>query len=143
MRTLVATFVVPVVGVCGIVLPMSRTDFADTGAISLLVLFQYLFWLAITIVVVIPLRAMWRRWDFMRLWVAAVIGAGLGCGSIAAFAFANNFVPAPWHQSMLATDYARPALILGLTGAVAGCVFWLIARSEMRPNNRLEPQRHE
>jgi len=144
MRTLTATLVVPIVITIGILLPSmfsSRTEFEDVASLVFTLLFQYLFSLAFTAAVVVPLRLIWRCWDFMRGWVATVMGAALGSGMAAAFGFAYTHTPIFSSRPIHAWGYARLTSMLSLTGAAAGLVFWLIAKAEMRPNTSLERTR--
>ena len=141
MRTLTATLVVPVVVVCGFLLASafgSTEQFEDFGTLVFALIIQYFFFLAFTCAAVVPLRLFWRRWDFMRAWVAVVIGAVLGGGMMIAFGFAYSRVPAFSSQPIPSAEYARAILILAVIGAAAGYIFWLIAHPEMRPNKSLE-----
>jgi MFS family permease len=144
MRTLTATFVVPVVVVCGLLLaaalgPNKQSE--DLASLVVAAIFQYLFVLAFTGAVVVILRLFWQRWDFMRGWLSAAIGAALGCGVMIAFGIAYSSVPAFASQPIPLAGFARATLILGITGAVSGLVFWRIAHAEMRPNKSLERTR--
>jgi hypothetical protein len=141
MRTVIATFVAPLVVVSGIVLPMlfsPRKEFDGLGSVIFMVFFQYLFTLVLTIGVVVPLGYLWRRWDFMRGWVAALIGFSIGCGAAGAFSFTYAQIPIFSSQRIPPVAYAKLFSVLGVIGAVAGIVFWLIAKLEMRPNKSLE-----
>jgi hypothetical protein len=144
MRTVIATFVVPAVVVLGMLLSAIFTSaklFADVASAAFVVMVQYLFVLAFTVAVVVPLRFAWLRWDFMRGWVTVVIGAGLGCVLACAFSYAYSRTPIFSPQPIPVAGYARLTLVLCLIGAAAGLVFWLIAKSEMRPNTSLERTR--
>jgi len=146
MRTVIATFVVPIVVVGGVLLPSlfgSRRSFDGPQAVVFTVVFQYLFVLAFTSVVVLVLRYFWRRWDFMRGWVATAIGLGIGCGVAAAFILTYPNIPMFASEHFPLGAYARVLLILGVTGALAGILFWLIAKAEMRPNKSLERAREK
>ncbi len=144
MRTLTAIFVVPVIVVCGTLLPFafdSAKHFEDFPSLVHTVVYQYLFDLVFIAAIVVLLRPLWRRWDFMRGWVASATGAMLGCGAMIVFAFAYSRVPEFSSQPITSAGYARGIMTFGITGAVAGYIFWLIADMEMRPNNRIERSR--
>jgi hypothetical protein len=144
MRTVIATFVVPIVIVAGILLPplfSSRRAFDGADAVVFSAVFHYLLALAFTGAVVLVLRYFWRRWDFMRSWVAAAIGLGVGCGVAAAFIITYSNIPMFASARSPLAAYPRVFLLLGVTGAATGMLFWLIAKSEMRPNTSLERTR--
>jgi len=144
MRTLIATLVVPIVVVCGLLLPAafdSRNEFEDPASAVFAVAFQYFFVLAFTVAVVVPLRFLWRRWDFMRAWVAILIGSVLGCGVMVTFAVVYAHIPLLASQPIAPSGLARGISILAVTGAIAGLVFWRIAKAEMRPDTSLERTR--
>jgi hypothetical protein len=144
MRTLIATLVVPLVVICGFLLAGAFSPgrmFEDFASAVLTVVVQYVFFLAFTGAVVVLLRLLWRRWDFMRGWVATAIGTAIGSGVMITFGIMYSSVPAFSSRPIPWAGYARGVLILGITGAVAGYIFWLIANSEMRPNKSLERTR--
>jgi hypothetical protein len=144
MRTVIATFTVPIVVVCGVLLPSlfgSRKAFDGLDAVVFTVVFQYLFALVFTAVVVLALRFFWRRWDFMRGWVAATIGLGIGWAVATTFILTYPSIPMFASERFPLEAYARVFLILGITGALAGILFWYIANAEMRPNTSLERTR--
>jgi hypothetical protein len=144
MRTVIATFLVPIVVVGGVLLPSllgSRRAFDGPDAVVFTVVSQYLFALAFTVVVVLVLRYFWKRWDFMRGWVATAIGLGIGWAVATAFILTYPNIPMFASGYFPLAAYARVFLILGITGALAGVLFWLIAKAEMRPNTSFERTR--
>ncbi len=144
MRTLIATLVVPVVVVSGLLLatalgPNKQSE--DFASLVVAAIFQYLFVLAFTGAVVVFLRLFWQRWDFMRGWLSTAIGAALGCGVMIVFGIAYSSVPAFASQPIPLAGFTRATLILSITGAIAGFTFWRIAHAEMRPNKSRERTR--
>ena len=126
--------------VAGFVLALllgSRDTFEGPDAVLMMVFVQYVFLLALTICVVVPLRFMWRRWDFMRAWGAGMIGFGIGVLLVAFAGILMVRIP------ILAVDHVplRAFIKVGLLSAAAGLVFWFIAKGEMRPNSSRERTR--
>jgi len=66
-----------------------------------------------------------------------------GCGVAAAFILTYPNIPMFASEHFPLGAYARVLLILGVTGALAGILFWLIAKAEMRPNKSLERAREK
>jgi hypothetical protein len=139
MRTFVAILIVPVVVMCGLYWVAafnSGIRFQDVPSAVIAVVAQYVIFLAFTSAVVLPLRYLWRRWDFMRAWVAAAIGSAIVGSMMFVIAFVFRHIPATASHQIAPVVYWRGTIILAFTGAIAGLFFWLIAKTEMRPNNR-------
>ena len=137
-----ATLFTPLVIAVGcelLILVDSKKAFEAWSQVLLNLLVLYLLALLVTACVTLPLRYLWRRWDFARVWVSASVGLCVGLVLVAALSFVMTSTPALSSQAVPTVAYVK----FGLIGAISGIVFWAIARSEMRPNTALERTRAE
>ncbi len=135
-----ATFVTPLVVSVGLMLSAmigaERDGWEPLDRFYALVV-GYVMALIATAFVVVPLRPLWRRWDFARAWVAAVVGTSVGSLMVAVFGYLSSQTPFLATEQIPVAGYIR----FGATGGLAGIVFWFIARKEMRPNTSFERTR--
>jgi hypothetical protein len=129
MRTVVAFFVAPLtVAVGGPLVAQASSRHTDPVGILLLEMGgTYVYGLLFTLVLAVPLFMLLRRFGRINAYTAT--GAGLLIGFLGGVIIFNGNV-GPERLIRLAE--------IALLGALAGVVFWLISRRDMRSNPSLE-----
>jgi|SRR5215510_4129279 len=111
-----------------------------SGVLSgILASFFVAYWFAAALAFSVGLlfRHLAERQDLGRAWTALMTGAAVGEVSVLALDFTMRRIPA------LSSIHVPPIahIQFGVVGAVAGFVFWLIAKRQLRPDTSLERAR--
>jgi hypothetical protein len=104
---------------------VSALSVRDPRELVVTFLAWYFYAAIFTVVFALPMFILLRRFRLLRWWIAMAAGLLIGClGAVT-----------------IGTDSAAGVCTLALLGAGGGAIFWLIARDDLLPNNRIERPR--